>query len=155
MTQRLVARPTSFTAYGVDGCTAGWLYVAVMPDGKTGWGTVRELDELVETANDSDRIFVDIPIGLPDGPEQRQCDMAARKVLGSRRGSVFSAPVRDVFSATNFAEAQRLSGKVAEKGISQQAFAICPKIEQVDTLLRRCLKARRCIREVHPARVMR
>lgn len=150
MTQRLVPCPSSFTAYGVDGCRAGWLFVALMPSCKIRWGIVRTLNELVEAASDSDRIFVDIPIGLPDGPGQRSCDVAARKVLGPRRNSVFPAPVREVFGATSPAEAQLLSRSVANKGISKQALAIAPKIEQVDTLLRRCPRARKLIREVHP-----
>ena len=150
LTQRLVPCSSSLTAYGVDGCPAGWLFVALLPSRKICWGLVRTLDELVETANDSDRIFVDIPIGLPDGPGQRQCDVAARKVLGPRRNSVFPAPVREVFGATSFAQAQLLSRTAAGKGISKQAFAISPKIEQVDALFRRCPRARRLIREVHP-----
>lgn len=150
LTQRLVPCSSPFTAYGVDGCPAGWLFVALLPSRKIRWGLVRTLDELVETANDSDRIFVDIPIGLPDGPGQRQCDVAARKVLGPRRNSVFPAPVREVFGATSFAQAQLLSRTAAGKGISKQAFAISPKIEQVDALFRRCPRARRLIREVHP-----
>ena len=150
MTPRFVPCPSSFTAYGVDGCRAGWFFVALLPSYKIRWGVVQTLDELVEMANDSDRIFVDIPIGLPDGPGQRSCDAAARKVLGPRRNSVFSAPVREVFGATSFAEAQNLSRRVADKGISKQAFAISSKIQQIDTLLRRCPRARKLIREVHP-----
>ena len=150
MPSRLVPSPSSFTAYGVDGCRAGWLFVALMPSRKIRWGVVRTLEELVETASDSDRIFVDIPIGLLDGSGQRLCDAAARKMVGPRRSSVFSAPVREVFGATSFEEAQRLSQRVAGKGITKQAFAITPKIEQVDTLLRRCPRARKLVREVHP-----
>ena len=150
MSQRLVPCPSSFTAYGVDGCPGGWLFVALEPSGRFHWGVVGTLDEIVETAGDSDRIFVDVPIGLPDGAEKRECDVAARKVLGPRRGSVFPAPVREVLGATSFAEAQRLSRRVAGMGISKQTFAISPKIEQVDTLLRQCPKARNLVREVHP-----
>ena len=150
MTQRLVHCPSSFTAYGVDGCPRGWLFVALESSGKIHWGVVGTLDEIAETAGESERIFVDVPIGLPDGPEKRQCDVAAREVLGPRRSSVFPAPVREVFGATSFTEAQRLSRGATGKGISKQAFAISPKIAQVDTLLRRCPRARNLIREVHP-----
>ena len=150
MTGQFVSCPASFAAYGVDGCRAGWFFVALMPSRKIRWGVVRTLEELLETASDSDRIFVDIPIGLLAGPGQRLCDAAAREVVGPRRSSVFSAPVREVFGATSFEDAQRLSQRVAGKGISKQAFAITQKIEQVDTLLRRCPRARNLIREVHP-----
>ena len=150
MTRRLVSRPPSFVAYGVDGCPEGWLYVALLPSGQICWGVVEALDELVARATDFDRIFVDIPIGLPNGPGQRQCDICARRKLGPLRSTVFPAPVREVFCAISFAEAQHISHAVAKKGISKQSFAISGKIAQVDSLLRRCPRARKLIREVHP-----
>ena len=94
-------RPSpSGTAYGIDGCSAGWLYVASARSGEPRWGIVEAIEELVSTAADSDRIFVDIPIGLPNGPEGRPCDRDARKRLGARRaGTVFPAPVRAALAA--------------------------------------------------------
>ena len=58
----------SGTAYGVDGCSAGWFYFALARSGAPDWGIASTIKELVSSADDSDRIFVDIPIGLPDGP---------------------------------------------------------------------------------------
>ena len=149
-TPMLVSRPSSFTAYGVDGCSAGWFFVALESSGRIRSGVVSALAELVKTADRSDRIFVDIPIGLPDGAEGRDCDTAARKVLGPRRSSVFSAPVREVLEAKTCEQANRVSKAVAGRGISKQAFAIVPKIREVDRLLRRRSAARGLIREVHP-----
>ena len=59
----------TFTATGVDGCPGGWFFVSPESHGPPRWGVVRELGELVRRAGESDRIFVDIPIGLPDRPE--------------------------------------------------------------------------------------
>ncbi|MDE0281285.1 MAG: DUF429 domain-containing protein, partial [Gammaproteobacteria bacterium] len=56
----------SGTAFGVDGCKAGWF-------------VLQTFGELVDMANEGDRIFVDIPIGLGDGPEERLCDREARR----------------------------------------------------------------------------
>ena len=149
-----VPEARSFTAIGVDGCRAGWFFVALEPSGKTRWGIVEKFDGLVSKADESDRIFVDIPIGLPDKPETggRECDRCARKVLGQpRQSSVFSAPARVVLEANDFEEARDLSLKASDgKSISRQAFSILPKIREVDTLLRGDTKARRLIREVHP-----
>ena len=150
-----VPEARSFTAIGVDGCPAGWFFVALEPSGQTRCGVVEKLDGLVSKADKSDRIFVDMPIGLPDKPERggRECDRFARKMLGPpRQSSVFSAPARVVLEANDFKDAKYLSLKTSggKISISQQAFAILPKIREVDTLLRGNAKARRLIREVHP-----
>ena len=108
------------------------------------------LADLVRTVGDSDRIFVDLPIGLPDGAEGRTCDLEARLRLGRRRSSVFPAPIRAVLGIDNFEDANRASRAAAGKGLSQQAFAIARKVQEVDSLLRRCSKARELVREVHP-----
>lgn len=141
----------TFTATGVDGCPGGWFFVSLKPRGQTQWGVVRELGALVRCAGESDRIFVDIPIGLPDGPEGRACDRAARKVLGwPRMNSVFPAPARAVLDASDFEDAKRRSREATGgKAVSVQTFAIVPKIREVDSLLR-CDKARRLICEIHP-----
>lgn len=142
--------PPSFTAYGVDGCRAGWFYVAIEPCGAIRWGVVPMLADLVGSAGDLDRIFVDIPIGLPDGGEGRTCDREARRRLGRRGRSVFPAPVRAVLGIDTYEDTNRTSRLAAGKGTTKQTFAIAPKVQEVDTLLRRCPKARRLVREVHP-----
>ena len=152
----LVFRPDGFTAYGVDGCRGGWFAVSLKPCGTAEWRVVASLGDLVKVAEDTDRIFVDIPIGLPNGPMERQCDKKAREMLGvPRASSVFRAPVRAVMGATNYARACEISrattqGNARGKGISKQTFAIVPKIREVDSLLRDSPKARRLVREVHP-----
>ena len=142
--------PSSFTAYGVDGCPAGWFYVAIEPRGGICWGVVPMLVDLLRTVGDSDRIFVDIPIGLPEGSEGRTCDRDARRRLGRRASSVFSAPVRAVLGIDTFEDANRASRVAADKGVSKQTFAIAPKVQEIDSLLRQCPKARDLVREVHP-----
>ena len=118
---------------------------------------VPTVDCLVRTAEEADRIFIDIPIGLPGGTDEREVDRAARRMLGRpRASSVFRVPVREVLETTSFAQAGRISRKVTSKdggegkGISKQAFAIRHKISEVDALLRGCPKARALVREVHP-----
>lgn len=143
----------TFTATGVDGCRAGWFFVSLKPNGQMRWDVVGdgELGELVRCAGESDRIFVDIPIGLPDGPEGRACDRAARKALGKpRASSVFPAPAQAVLGASDYEDAKRRSREATGKKVSIQTFAIVPKICEVDALLRRDARARRLVREIHP-----
>ena len=137
-------------AIGVDGCRAGWFFVALEPAGTTRCGVVRTLQELVRDAREPARLFVDIPIGLPVGPGGRECDQLARRELGPRASSVFPAPARAVLDAVDYEDAKQRSLRVTGKSLSKQAWAIVPKCREVDRLLRDDAKARRIVREVHP-----
>ena len=53
----------SSTAYGVDGCKVGWIYIALDPSGTILWFVVPTLGELVTMANDADHFR-----GYPDWP---------------------------------------------------------------------------------------
>ena len=141
----------SGTAYGVDGCSAGWFYFALARSGAPDWGIASTIKELVSSADDSDRIFVDIPIGLPDGREGRGCDTEARgRLRAPRASSVFPVPVRAALFAATYEEASRVNREASEKGLTRQTFAVLRKIREVDRLLRRSEKARRIVREIHP-----
>jgi len=140
-----------FTAIGVDGCPGGRFYIALGSSAPPRWGVVKKVAELVREARESDRIFVDIPIGLPDARlKERDCDLMARKKLGPRHSSVFPAPARAALGAKDYEEAKQRSHKAIGKMLSKQAFCILPKIREVDELLRSDEKARRVVREVHP-----
>lgn len=139
------------TAYGVDGCRKGWFYFALVSGQKPSWGVVETIAELVAVTNNLDRIFIDIPIGLPNDERGRLCDRQARRELtGLRASSVFPAPARSVLTAKNYEEANCQNRKAAGKGLTRQTYAILPKIGEVDCLLRCNKKARRTVREVHP-----
>ena len=141
----------SGTAYGVDGCRAGWFYFALARSEEPAWGIVKTIEELVSSVDDSDHMFVDIPIGFPDGPEARLCDREARGRLGGpRASSVFPAPVRAALAAATYEDANRISRKASGKGLTQQTFAILAKTREVDSLLGKSEKARRIVREIHP-----
>ena len=98
-----------------------------------------------------DRIFVDMPIGLPEPGNSRPCDTEARKLLGSpRSSSVFPPPSRAVLRAGTYDEARRISLETTGKSLSKQTFALIARIREVDALMRECEKARGIVREVHP-----
>ena len=166
-------------AWGVDGCPGGWFYIALDATGEWCCDLVGSLREIVKRAGKQDRVFVDIPIGLPDkeNPNPRCCDLEARRLLnrdqcgtslpvGKRRGtSVFPAPAREalVYSLKEAKEltfqqafdryyqlASGINKEVTGKCLPRQAFALIPKIHDADELLRECSKARKTICEVHP-----
>ena len=128
-------------AVGLDGCPTGWI-AAVVRDGSLVAVEYRESALAALGAYpEAEALAFDIPIGLsPDG--KRDADVQARKFLGRRANSVFSAPLLkvadvDVASYTSFreayAEARRVS-KLASGGrqsISSQSFTLAPKIREV------------------------
>ena len=132
----------------MDGCPSGWFYFALDAAGEYCYGIVEDLHEITDRANRQDRVLVDIPIGLRDGP--RCCDLLARRRLGRRRSSVFPAPARAALEAVCYDDACRRNQEAAGKKLSKQTFNILPKIRAVDDLLRQNEKARAIVQEVHP-----
>ena len=147
-------------SWGVDGCPAGWFYVALESSGAWCCGVVDRLRDIVDQADPADRVCVDIPIGLPDKgrPEPRACDLEARKALKHPRStSVFPAPTRealvcDIEEARKRNRGATAARKAGKKGVSltEQTFSIIPKIRDADDLLCESDKARRIVLEVHP-----
>ncbi|MHA1731139.1 MAG: DUF429 domain-containing protein [Promethearchaeota archaeon] len=161
---------------GLDGCPGGWFAVFLERDG-TGGGTgsgsgdeggnggrdwawrlevfprVGDLWGELEGGNGKDALAViDIPIGLLDGnPGVRECDRAAREVLGRpRSSSVFPVPVRAAIYAPDYFRACAINEKATGKRISKQAWNISPKIRELDELLGDVEAARGVFRESHP-----
>ncbi len=124
---------------GLDGCPGGWVLATVPVDDRAGERfDVTVLSSLapVVAALTSGRMVcaaIDIPIGLAPR-EPRACDLAARRLLGPRRSSVFPAPARDVLGARSYEEACARSRRACGKGISRQLYNILDKIRTVDAL---------------------
>ena len=142
------AGPEPLLSWGVDGCPAGWFYFALGATGEYCYGVVKDLREITERADRRDRILVDVPIGLRDGP--RSCDVLARRVLGNRHASVFPSLAPAALDATDYDDACRRNKEATGKQLSNQTFWILPKIRAVNDLLRRDAKAHEIVREVHP-----
>jgi len=83
------------------------------------------------------RIFIDIPIGLPDSQNNiRICDKYARiRLTRKRSSSIFSVPCREAVYAENFEIANQINKKIIKKGLSRQCWNICSKIKEVDEFL--------------------
>ena len=135
---------------GVDGCRDGWCAVSIH-DEKDGLSvssptTYSSFQDALAT--DAEVICIDVPIGLLDGPGRRVCDASARDLLGQKWPAVFDPPCRSVLSVTPHAAASAANLRLTGRGISIQAFAIMPKIAEVDPLITPALQTR--VREVHP-----
>jgi len=135
---------------GVDGCPAGWIALAEQTETHRITPYVFLTFSDLTDALDAAVIAIDIPIGLTDR-DARQCDLLARRHLGPKRGtSVFPAPIRSALSASTYSEANATSIGIQKKGISQQAWAIYPKIREVDEALQASADLRCKVFEVHP-----
>lgn len=145
-----MARSAKLLTAGVDGFKLGWV-VAFLEDGRSGLrariALAERFEEVRDCTADCEAVGIDIPIGLSDDGG-RECDSAARGILGERASSVFPAPVRAVLAAKTHQEANRISRRAAQVGITAQAFALVPKIREVDEVITRRLQAR--MFEVHP-----
>ena len=137
---------------GIDGCKDGWFCVFLGVDGDWSYRVVSDAGALGEIVGDANSVLIDIPVGLLDkGPDERSCDKAARRLLGSKRASsVFPAPARQSLAASNYQEALAINRESTGRGLSQQAWWIVPKIREIDTLLRSSASLQGVMRECHP-----
>jgi len=139
---------------GVDGCPAGWLAIyKCLDNGALEAVLLKEFQELFNLAEKLVLAGVDMPIGLLSEarPGGRECDQAARKVLGwPKSSSVFSPPVRAALGARTYQEAIRLNRESSPYGlgISRQAFGILPKLREMDSFI--TPRRQETIKEVHP-----
>jgi len=144
---RRLAEPLTRLA-GIDGCRAGW--VAVIREGDAlETRIVHSDDELVALFVQCAVVAIDIPIGLADRGA-RACDVHARRFIRNRGSSVFPAPLRAFIHLHDYAEVNRLSRELQDRGISKQAFMIYPKVAQIDRVLQRHHALRPRVYEIHP-----
>lgn len=136
---------------GVDGCPGGWFYIA-LDGGEWRCGVVSTLKALLQALPQARLILIDMPIGLREsGGEERDCDRAARKMLGrARASSVFPVPLRPALQAESYDEAKAINRRLSGKGISLQTWNIVPKLRELDGLLQHSSEARQRMREAHP-----
>jgi predicted RNase H-like nuclease len=134
---------------GTDGCPSGWLCIEQGEDAVLRPRLHRTTQELLAYAGTIDLLTIDIPIGLTDDAPRR-VDIVARRLLGPRASSVFPAPVRAALDGESYLDACTRSAAACGKRLSKQAFAILPKVSEVDKGLRADTQLRERIREVHP-----
>lgn len=142
------------TIAGIDGCKGGWLCIEELHDGLRAF-IASNIRDVVDQLPPDSLLGIDIPIGLPND-DSRQCDIEARQLLGPRGVCVFPAPLRVTVENTTDATLYEAANQIQrlhharEKGISQQAWRILPKIREMDIFLCADVKRAERILEVHP-----
>jgi predicted RNase H-like nuclease len=133
---------------GVDGCRAGWVGVVLGPDGAFARAVLgATIAELAADAGPVAAIGIDMPLRVTDEPGPRASDLAARLHLGAKRSSLFLTPPRSAYAASTYAEACAVSRRLTGKAPSRQAWALGPKILDVEAW---CPSVDVPVREVHP-----
>lgn len=133
---------------GIDGCPGGWIACLVAAEGalEPEVRVISRLADLLDGPQAPAIVAIDMPIGLPDriGPDGRGPERLVRPLLGARQSSVFSIPARAAIFAgeglderAGFAAACAAAQATSDppKKISKQAFALFPKIRELDRLL--------------------
>lgn len=128
---------------GVDGAAKGWVFVA-LEDGRFRSAELHPLFADGLAAHPKAAVVaVDIPIGLPE-KGTRRADVEARRALPGKASSVFLTPPREVLSAADYPDANRLCRRLSSRGLSRQSYSLFPKIREIDAIDDPRL------REVHP-----
>lgn len=135
--------PAKQRVWGVDGCPGGWFAVSNYGD----LVLESQFRELLQTI-DAGRLYIDMPIGLPD--DERQLEKRARQLLVGRGSSIFSVPCRQAVYANSYESACDINAKSVGKRLSKQAWFLCNKIKQIDTELRQHPSLSRRVLESHP-----
>ena len=145
---------------GVDGCPLGWFSVGFTQGGQWVHHACATFQEVLNRYPNAELILVDIPIGLPDGPQERRCDKQARALLnqnGHGPGArVFRTPTRAALNHwINYPGdkqgARNVQIQITGGALSEQTLAIMSKIAEVDAIVSPLNSpCRGLVREVHP-----
>lgn len=135
---------------GIDGCKVGWLFIS-FDEGNERWEVLETKEQLEEILLETDRTFIDMPIGLEDEEYTRECDALMRKEVGGNySSSIFSPPIRPALAAPSYVEANMISYEFTEKKLSLQSWNITPKIQIIDDLLTDHSSLSEKVLESHP-----
>jgi len=134
---------------GIDGCAGGWFCVTIHEQDEIRHRMAASMVELLNQIPAVERIFIDIPVGL-SAHQIRTCDILGRSLLGSRRSSLFTTPVREAVYATDYREACQMNQLKTGRKISIQSWNICPMIRDVDGFIRSYPQYRDIFYESHP-----
>lgn len=119
---------------GIDACKKGWIAVVLREGVAAEAHYLPTIGLSTDMVSDAQVVAIDIPIGLPT-TGYRAADLEGQRFLQARRSSLFRVPCRAVLEASTHAEANALSVELGRSGISQQAYALGPKIFQVEEWL--------------------
>jgi predicted RNase H-like nuclease len=130
---------------GVDGCSGGWVAVALRDGVFESTFTSHGVAEVLTHYASAKVVGIDIPIGAERG-RFRRTDAAAKKLLGRRGSTLFETPPLEVLELEDFQAALALCRKLTGRGFSKQGHALRARILEATALA----EGDRRLIEVHP-----
>ena len=121
---------------GIDGCKSGWFSIWENQDETIKSSIFSNLNELKNFFKKHNRLIIgiDMPVVLSE-VIPREADQLARKLLGKKASSVFTAPTPDMLKQSNYEQASLVSKKLFGKSMSLQSWYLFSKIRDVQTIL--------------------
>jgi predicted RNase H-like nuclease len=126
---------------GVDACRDRWFVVLRETDSnRTICRVIQSIADILTLPERPSVVAVDCPIGLMDQavPGGRECDRAARGLLGPpRASSVFPIPVRSALSAGSYKEACAINAASSAYNLllAKQTYALFPMLREMDEFI--------------------
>jgi predicted RNase H-like nuclease/5'-deoxynucleotidase YfbR-like HD superfamily hydrolase len=133
---------------GVDGCKGGWAAVALTGN-RVDIEVFASVSDLFAAHADAERFLIDMPIGLPESPDDLRPEAGARAMLRGKASSVFNCPCRQAVYASA-KDASAVNREVLGKSLSAQSVGIIPKIRELDEYLAAHADIRPRVFESHP-----
>lgn len=120
---------------GIDGCRAGWFAVWHDHEKVIQSKVFRYASDLIThfKTNKPIIIGIDMPVVLSDSIP-READQLARKLLGKKSSSIFTAPTPGMLRQTSYEDATKFSKENYGKSISIQSWHLFPKIKDLSKI---------------------
>jgi predicted RNase H-like nuclease len=128
---------------GVDAWRRGWVGVW-LEAGRT--AVVRAEASLAALLAADVTAGIDMPLGLAESG-WREADLAARRLLGPRRSSVFAIPPRSVWAQQSYLAANQRCRELTGQGFSAQAWGLRARLLEASAYREACAHP---LYEVHP-----
>lgn len=120
---------------GIDSCPGGWVVAVSNTDySSISIHIISNLEELKKLYSQIILIAIDMPVHLKNN--ERMVDVNARKILGKRASTIFSAPVEEALNTNTYEEASLVNFKITGKKLSKQSHNLFPKIKEVQNFMK-------------------
>lgn len=123
-----------FLSAGIDGCNGKWLSVG-LSELDYHIQLFDHISEACEFFRETDRVLLDMPIGLAESPADSRPEPELRRNLKGKAASVFNVPCRQALAESDHPAASSMNRCILRKGLSRQTFNIMPGIREVDRFL--------------------
>lgn len=135
---------------GISVCISG--YIAInLGEEHAGYWLLETKGQLYDFLEKCGRVFIDIPVGLPDDVEGRECDKLLRERLGLVNNEhIINPPIRGIIAAPTYGEASMMSYEIMEKRLPMPSWNIVSNIKVIDDYIQQNGTSRERIFESHP-----